>query len=78
MAKEATKNYPYRVRAFTGMTVDYAKTIGAQTLVRGLRMSSDFEREFGNGIDEQRAAAGPGAGMPDDQFTVSISSVLAC
>jgi pantetheine-phosphate adenylyltransferase len=28
------------------MTVDYAKTIGAQTLVRGLRMSSDFEREF--------------------------------
>jgi pantetheine-phosphate adenylyltransferase len=28
------------------MTVDYARTIGAQTLVRGLRMSSDFEREF--------------------------------
>ena len=47
MAKEATKNYPnIEVRAFTGMTVDYAKTIGAQTLVRGLRMSSDFEREF--------------------------------
>jgi len=47
MAKEASKNYPnIEVRAFTGMTVDYAKTIGAQTLVRGLRMSSDFEREF--------------------------------
>ena len=47
MAKEATKNYPnIEVRPFTGMTVDYAKTIGAQTLVRGLRMSSDFEREF--------------------------------
>ena len=47
MAKEATKNYPnIEVRAFTGMTVDYAKTIGAQTLVRGLRMSADFEREF--------------------------------
>jgi pantetheine-phosphate adenylyltransferase len=28
------------------MTVDYARTLGAQTLVRGLRMSSDFEREF--------------------------------
>ena len=47
MAKEATKNYPnIEVQSFTGMTVDYAKTIGAQTLVRGLRMSSDFEREF--------------------------------
>jgi pantetheine-phosphate adenylyltransferase len=47
MAKEATKNYPnIEVQSFTGMTVDYAKTVGAQTLVRGLRMSSDFEREF--------------------------------
>jgi len=47
MAKEATKNYPnIEVQPFTGMTVDYARKIGAQTLVRGLRMSSDFEREF--------------------------------
>ena len=47
MAKEATKDYPnIEVQSFTGMTVDYARTIGAQTLVRGLRMSSDFEREF--------------------------------
>ncbi len=47
MAKEATKNYPnIEVQSFTGMTVDYARTVGAQTLVRGLRMSSDFEREF--------------------------------
>jgi pantetheine-phosphate adenylyltransferase len=47
MAKEATKNYPnIEVQSFTGMTVDYAKKVGAQTLVRGLRMSSDFEREF--------------------------------
>jgi len=47
MAMEATKDYPnIEVQPFTGMTVDYATTIGAQTLVRGLRMSSDFEREF--------------------------------
>ena len=47
MASEATKDYPnIEVRSFTGMTVDYARTVGAQTLVRGLRMSSDFEREF--------------------------------
>ena len=47
MAREATKDYPnIEVKSFTGMTVDYARTVGAQTLVRGLRMSSDFEREF--------------------------------
>ena len=47
MASEATKDYPnIEVKSFTGMTVDYARTVGAQTLVRGLRMSSDFEREF--------------------------------
>jgi pantetheine-phosphate adenylyltransferase len=47
MAREATKDYPnIEVKSFTGMTVDYARAVGAQTLVRGLRMSSDFEREF--------------------------------
>jgi pantetheine-phosphate adenylyltransferase len=34
------------VEPFTGLTVDFAKKVGAQTIVRGLRMSADFEREF--------------------------------
>ncbi|MEE8353252.1 MAG: pantetheine-phosphate adenylyltransferase [Dehalococcoidales bacterium] len=34
------------VTAFSGMTVDFAIRVGAKTLVRGLRMSRDFEREF--------------------------------
>jgi pantetheine-phosphate adenylyltransferase len=47
MAKEAAKNIPnIEVRAFTGMVVDWAISLGAQTQVRGLRMSSDFEHEF--------------------------------
>jgi pantetheine-phosphate adenylyltransferase len=47
MAKEATKNIPnIEVWAFTGMVVDWAISLGAQTQVRGLRMSSDFEHEF--------------------------------
>ena len=47
MAKEATKNVPnIEVRSFTGMVVDFARVVGAQTQVRGLRMSSDFEHEF--------------------------------
>lgn len=47
MAKEVTKNiHNIEVRAFTGMVVDFANSVGAQTQVRGLRMSSDFEHEF--------------------------------
>ncbi len=34
------------VESFRGLTVDFAKEIGAQTLVRGLRVGADFEREF--------------------------------
>lgn len=35
-----------KVQPYSGLTVDFAKKVGAQVLVRGLRMSSDFEREF--------------------------------
>jgi len=34
------------VESFTELTVDFAKKVKAQTMVRGLRMSGDFEREF--------------------------------
>ena len=34
------------VKVFSGLTVNFAKEVGAQTIVRGLRMSADFEREF--------------------------------
>jgi pantetheine-phosphate adenylyltransferase len=35
-----------KVQSYSGLTVDFAKKVGAQVMVRGLRMSSDFEREF--------------------------------
>ena len=34
------------VEPFTGLIVDFAKRVGAQTMVRGLRIGADFEREF--------------------------------
>lgn len=34
------------VEAYTGLTVDFARKVKAQAMVRGLRMSADFEREF--------------------------------
>ena len=34
------------VESFNGLTVDYAKQIGAQAIIRGVRAMSDFEYEF--------------------------------
>ena len=47
LAKRATANLPnVEVKSFSGLTVEFAKQVNAQTMVRGLRMSGDFEREF--------------------------------
>ena len=47
LVRQAIINLPkVEVEAFSGLTVDFAKKVGAQVIVRGLRMSGDFEREF--------------------------------
>jgi len=47
LVRQAIVNLPkVEVEAFSGLTVDFAKKIGVQVIVRGLRMSGDFEREF--------------------------------
>lgn len=47
LAKEALANVPnITVEPFTGLTVTFARQVNAQVMVRGLRMITDFEREF--------------------------------
>jgi len=47
LVRQAIVNLPnIEVESFTGLTVGFAKKVGAQVVVRGLRMSGDFEREF--------------------------------
>jgi pantetheine-phosphate adenylyltransferase len=47
LAREAVKEYNnIRVESYTGLTVDFARKCSAQVLVRGLRVSGDFEFEF--------------------------------
>lgn len=47
LAKRATAHLAnVEVRAFSSLTVEFAREVGAKTLVRGLRMGGDFEREF--------------------------------
>lgn len=44
--KAVDSNPKIRVTGYSGLTVEYAKKIGAQVIVRGLRVFSDFEFEF--------------------------------
>jgi pantetheine-phosphate adenylyltransferase len=47
LARRAVAHLPkVEVKSYTNITVDFAKQINAQVLVRGLRMISDFEWEF--------------------------------
>jgi pantetheine-phosphate adenylyltransferase len=45
-----------RVEAFDGLLVDYARSRGAQVIVRGLRALSDFEYEYQMALMNQRLA----------------------
>ena len=45
-----------RVAKFSGITVDYAREVGAVVLVRGLRVFSDFELEFRMGLANKKLA----------------------
>jgi len=47
LMKKALAHIPnVRVECYNGLTVEFARKTNAKVLVRGLRMSSDFEREF--------------------------------
>ena len=47
LVRQAIVNLPnVEVEAFSGLTVDFAKKVGVQVIVRGLRVSGDFVREF--------------------------------
>ena len=45
------------VTGYSGLTVEFARQIGAHVIVRGLRVFSDFEFEFRMGLANQRLAS---------------------
>ena len=47
LTKKAVAHLPHaRVEPYSELTVDFARRINAKVIIRGLRMGSDFEREF--------------------------------
>jgi pantetheine-phosphate adenylyltransferase len=57
MIEEALEN-PANITIipFSGLLVDFARSIGARAIVRGLRVFSDFEFEFRSALANQRLA----------------------
>jgi pantetheine-phosphate adenylyltransferase len=57
MARTALKDIPnLRFEIYSGLTVNYAQKVGAQVIVRGLRVFSDFELEFRMALANHRLA----------------------
>lgn len=57
LAREALSSFNnIEVTSYSGLTVEYAESIGAQVLVRGLRMVGDFEWEFAQAIMNKKLA----------------------
>lgn len=48
--------YNVLVDSFDGLTVNYAKRLGAQAIIRGLRAISDFENEFMMALTNKKLA----------------------
>jgi pantetheine-phosphate adenylyltransferase len=66
-----------RVAAFEGLLVDYAKSQGADSIIRGLRAVSDFEYEFQMALTNRKIASGIETVflMPSEKYSY-ISSTL--
>ena len=69
LAREAVREYEnITAEAYAGLTVAFAKEIGATALVRGLRASADFELEFEMAMMNKKL-------MPDLELVCFMSSL---
>jgi len=69
MCREAFAELPnVRVAAYRGLTVDFARRVGARVIVRGLRALSDFEFEFHMALMNKKLA-------PEIEFVCLMTSL---
>jgi pantetheine-phosphate adenylyltransferase len=58
LIRETVKDDRVEVQAFDGLLVDFARSVGASVIVRGLRAVSDFEYEFQMALMNRNLAPG--------------------
>ncbi len=69
LINDSLEGFPnIRAVEYTGLTVDYAREINAKVMIRGLRMNSDFEREFEMALMNKKLA-------PDIELVTFMSSL---
>ena len=57
LVEQALRDVPnLEIARYTGLTVDYARQVGAQVIVRGLRVVSDFELEWHMALTNKQLA----------------------
>jgi len=74
--KDWAKNV--EVNQFTGLLVNHAQKVNANTLIRGVRQISDFEYEFRMALTNKRLAPEVDTVflMPDEHFTFISASLV--
>ncbi len=79
LARQALKDYErVRVEAFSGLLMDYARSVGAVAVVRGLRAVSDFEYEMQMALMNRRLDSGIETVfmMPSEEYTFLSSTMI--
>jgi pantetheine-phosphate adenylyltransferase len=79
MIQEETKNWTnLRVESFDGLLIEYARTKGAQSIIRGLRAVSDFEYEFQMALTNRSLNSNIETVflMPSEQYTYLNSTIV--
>jgi len=79
MIREVTNDYKFvEVTSFSGLLVEYAKSLGASALIRGLRAISDFEYEFQMALFNRRLAKDLVTVflMPHEKYTYINSTIV--
>ena len=65
---EAVQGWPHvEVQAYSGLTVTFAREVGAKVMVRGLRAVSDFEYEYQIALTNKQLGPGYRILFADDQ-----------
>jgi pantetheine-phosphate adenylyltransferase len=79
LIKESTKGMKgVKVESFDGLVIDYARRKKTNVLIRGLRMTSDFDYEFQIALTNRRLAEDIETVflMPSEQHSFVSSSIL--
>ena len=58
MVRKNPHDAPVTVRVFSGLTVDFARDVGANVLLRGVRNLSDLQNEVQQAVTNREVAAG--------------------